>query len=140
MNTTHEGVEPANADVAELSTPQLLSRLSEQTSVLVRDEVALAKAEIQESVKKVGLGAGLFGTAGVISLYGVGAIVAAAILGLSTAMDAWLAAVVVAVVLFVIAGVAALLGRRKVAEGTPPLEATMENVKQDVETLRRNKS
>ena len=137
---TREGIEPASADVDELSTPQLLSRLSEQTSGLVRDEVALAKTEIRESVRKVGLGAGLFGTAGVVSLYGVGALVAAAILGLSTVLDAWLAAVVVAVVLFVIAGVAALLGRRKVAEGTPPLEATMENVKQDVETLRRNKS
>jgi uncharacterized membrane protein YqjE len=137
---TREGIDPASAEVAELSTPQLISRLSEQTSVLVRDEVALAKAEIQETVRKVGLGAGLFGTAGVISLYGVGALVAAAILGLSTVLDAWLAAVIVAVVLFVVAGVAALLGRRKVAEGTPPLEATKENVKQDVATLKGSRS
>src|SRR5690242_18263330 len=83
MEPTHDHGEQ-RGQVDELSTPQLLSRLSEQTSLLVRDEVALAKAELQQSVKKAGLGAGLFGSAGVVSLYGVGAVVAAAILGLAT--------------------------------------------------------
>jgi len=126
-------------EVEHLSTTQLLARVTEQTSGLVRDEVALAKAEIQESIAKVGTGAGLFGSAGVITLYGVGALLAAAILGLATAIDAWFAALLVGVVLLGIAGVVALTGKRKVSEATPPLEASKQSVKRDVDTLKRSR-
>ncbi|MBR7743753.1 phage holin family protein [Phycicoccus sp. BSK3Z-2] len=128
---THRSQEPA-------STGQLLSRMSSDLSDLVRSEIALAKTEIQESVKHAGRGAGLFGTGGVVALYGVGALVAAAILALSLVLDAWLAALIVAVVLFVAAGVAALVGKREVARSTPPVQHSVESVKADVDAVRHH--
>ena len=95
--------------------------MTEQTSTLVRTEVQLAKAEIQETVKDVGKGAGLFGGAGLTALYGVGALIATAILGLATVVDAWLAALIVTVVLFAVAAVLALAGKKKVSQAPPPV-------------------
>jgi hypothetical protein len=118
------------------SLPQLITRLSEQTSTLVRDEVQLAKAEIQQSVKDAGLGAGLFGTAGIVALYGVGALVAAAILGLATVVAAWLAALIVGVLLLLVAGGAALAGKSKVQQASPPMAATKENVQRDLDAVK----
>ena len=120
------------------STGQLLSRMSADLSDLMRSEIALAKAEIQESVRHAGRGAGLFGGAGVVALYGVGALVAAAILGLSLVLDAWLAALVVAVVLFVVAALAALVGKREAARATPPVQQSVESVKADVDAVRHH--
>ena len=119
------------------TTGELVSALSEQTSRLVRDEVALAKVEVAEKAKHVGVGAGLFGGAGVVALYGVGALVATAILALAEVLPGWLAALIVTVVLFAIAGVAALLGKRQVGAGTPVApERTIANVKQDLDTVK----
>jgi dipeptide/tripeptide permease len=70
-------------------------------------------------------------------VYGVGALVAAAILGLAAAVPAWLSALIVALVLFAIAGVAALLGKRHVGHATPPLpEHAVEGVHEDLEALK----
>ena len=94
-------------DPAEMSMGELVSSLSEQTSRLVRDEIKLATKELQAKGKHAGLGAGMFGGAGVVALFGVGALVTAAIGGLAMAMDVWAAALIVAVVLFAVAGVLA---------------------------------
>ena len=116
------------------STADLLKRLSEQTSRLVRQELELAKAELTVKGKQAGIGAGMFGAAGVIGLFAFGALVAAAIAALSLAMDTWLAALIVAVVLAAAAGVAALLGKRRVEHALPPVpEESVESVKEDVE-------
>lgn len=119
--------------LAELPMAELLKRLSDQASLLVREEVALAKAELSEKGKRAGRGAGLFGGAAVLSLYGVGALVTAAIVALSLAIATWLAALIVAVVLFAIAGAVALAGKKQVEQATPPMpEQTVETVKEDV--------
>lgn len=136
--TTTETV--VTTDASELSTAQLVSRMTEQTSTLVRTEVQLAKAEIQETVKDVGKGAGLFGGAGVTALYGVGALIATAILGLATVVDAWLAALIVTVVLFAVAAVLALAGKKKVAQAPPPVEATKRNVARDIAAVKEARS
>ncbi len=81
----------------QASVAQLVSQLTEQTSRLVRDEVELAKVELTSKAKQAGMGAGLFSAAGLLALYGFGALVATAILALALVMDAWLAALVVAV-------------------------------------------
>lgn len=129
--------DPASPRPSEPTTGELVSQLSEQTTRLVRDEVALAKVELTEKAKHVGVGAGLFSGAGVVALYGVGALVATAILGLAEALPAWLAALIVTVVLFAIAGVVALLGKRHVDAGTPVTpERTIDNVKQDLDTVK----
>ena len=129
--------EPAPAGTTDATTGQLVSQLSEQTSRLVRDEVALAKVELAEKARHVGIGAGLFSGAGLVALYGVGALVATLILALAEVLPAWLAALVVTVVLFAVAGVVALLGKRQVDAGTPLApEQTIDNVKQDLDTVK----
>lgn len=116
---------------------ELVGQLSEQVSRLVRDELQLARLDLAAKGKKAGLGIGLFGAAGVIALYGVGVVLAAAVLALALVLDAWLAALIVAVVLFVIAAVAALVGKKEVSQGTPPLpQESIESVKRDVEALK----
>ena len=117
---------------------ELMKALSEQTSLLVRQEVELAKAELTVKGKRAGQGAGMFGTAGVFALYGLGALTACAILALSTAIDGWLAALIVALVYAAIAGALALTGRAKVQQGMPPVpEETVESVKEDVEWTKQ---
>jgi uncharacterized membrane protein YqjE len=124
------------ADASELSTPQLLTRLSEQTSALVRAEMRLAQAEIRESAKHAGLGAGLFGGAGVFAWFGFGALVAAAILALDLVLPTWAAALIVAGALFGVAGVAALAGKKQVSEVAPPVQESAESLKHDVRTVQ----
>jgi len=121
----------------DASLKELLERLSDQTSRLARQEVALAKAEVAEKGKRLGIGAGAFGAAGVVGLFAFGALVAAAILALDLAVAGWLAAVIVGVVLAAVAGVAALVGKRKVEEGTPPVpERAIESTKEDVDAAK----
>jgi Putative Actinobacterial Holin-X, holin superfamily III len=118
----------------EPSAADLVKQLSEQTSRLVREEVALAKAELAVKGKQAGIGAGLFGGAGVFGLYALGALTAAAIAALATAMDTWLAALIVTVVWAAIAGVMALIGKNRVQEALPPVpEDSVESVKEDVQ-------
>ena len=115
------------------STAELLRRLSDQTTTLVQKEVELAKLELAEKGKKAGIGAGMFGGAGALGLYALGALTAAAILALATAVAPWLAAVIVAVVYGAIAGVLALTGKNKVQAATPPLpEQAIDSTKEDV--------
>jgi hypothetical protein len=123
--------------VSELSTGQLVSRALEQMSTLVRDELRLAQAEVTQKAKRAGLGAGLLGGAGAIALYGLGVLIAAAVLGLATVVDAWLAAVIVGVVLLAIAGILALVGKKDVQSALPPLPSdAISGVKADVGAVR----
>ena len=91
-------------DVSDRSVADLLKQASDQTTTLVRQELELAKAELTTKGKQVGLGAGMFGGAGVFGLYAFGALTAAIILALSLAITGWLAALIVAVVYGAIAG------------------------------------
>jgi hypothetical protein len=121
-------------DQDERSSGELVKDLSQQTSELVRQELALAKAEMTEKAKAAGLGIGMFGSAGLIAVLGLAALTAAAILGLATAVDPWLAALIVGVIYLLAAGVQALVGRSQVQRATPPApEQTVESVKEDVE-------
>ena len=123
-----------NGQSSEASVAELVKQLSEQTSRLARHEVELAKAELAMKGKRAGIGAGMFGGAGVFGFYALGALVATAILALATAVAGWLAALIVTVVLAAIAGVLALQGRSKVQQATPPVpEQASESVKEDVQ-------
>ena len=123
----------AQQDVNDLPVSELVQRMSQQTADLVRKELELAQVEMKEKGKRAGIGAGLFGGAGLITVYAVGALVATAILGLAEAVDPWLAALIVTVVLFVIAGVSALLGKKQVEQATPPQpEQAIRSTKRDV--------
>jgi uncharacterized membrane protein YqjE len=116
---------------------ELVQQLSTQTATLVRKEIRLAQLELQEKGKHAGIGAGMFGGSGLVALYGVGALIAAAILGLSMAVAGWLAALIVAVVLFGVAGVLALTGKKQVEQATPPKpEAAMDSVQTDIDEVK----
>jgi MFS family permease len=113
---------------------ELVRQLSDQTTTLVRQEIELAKAEMTAKGKQVGIGAGAFGGAGLVGLYAVGAITACFILALSTAMAGWLAALIVGVVYAAIAGILALVGKKKTQAGAPPVpERAISSTKEDVE-------
>ena len=121
-------------DLRERPIGELLKQLSQETTTLVRQELDLAKAEMAEKGKKAGLGAGMFGAAGIVGLLALGALTACLILALTPAMKDWLAALVVAVVYAAIAGILALVGRSRINEATPPVpEQTVETVKEDVQ-------
>ena len=126
------GVPSAASDDRALA--DLMRDLSQQSTELIRQEIELAKAELRQKGKAAGIGAGMFGAAGLIALFAVGALTACLILALATAMDAWLAALVVAVVYLAAAGVAALVGKGKMQEATPPApEQAIESTKEDVQ-------
>jgi len=134
-NIHHDGEDP---ELSERSIADLLRQLSEQTATLVRQELDLAKAELTVKAKQAGLGAGMFGGAGVFGLYAVGALTACVILALSLAVAGWLAALIVAVVYGAIAGGLALTGKSKVQEAVPPVpEQAVESVKDDVESTKQ---
>jgi hypothetical protein len=112
---------------------ELLGELAEQTSTLVRQELALARAELVEKGRHAGLGAGLIGGGGALALFAFGALTAAVILLLDLIMADWLAALVVAVVYAAGAAVLAMRGRQEIEESTPPIpEQTVETLKEDV--------
>jgi uncharacterized membrane protein YqjE len=121
------------------SLAALVKQLSDQSATLARQEVELAKAELQQKGKQVGLGAGMFGGAGVFGLYALGALTASAILALATAVDAWLAALIVTAVWAAIAGVLALTGKSRVQQGAPPVpEQAIDSVKEDVKWTKEH--
>jgi|SRR5215207_5840651 len=116
---------------------ELVQDLSRQTSTLIRQEMRLAQAELAEKGRHAGKGAGMFGGAGVVALYGVGALVAAAILGLATVIEPWIAAAAIGAVLLLVAGVLALTGKKELDEAGPPKpEQALESMQRDVETVK----
>ncbi|MFL5839909.1 MAG: phage holin family protein [Thermoleophilaceae bacterium] len=111
----------------------LMKQLSEQTTTLVRKEVELAKAELAVKGKKAGLGAGMFGGAGLFGFFAFATLTATFILALATAVAPWLAALIVTVVYGAVAGVLALQGKNKVRDATPPVpERAVDSTKEDV--------
>jgi uncharacterized membrane protein YqjE len=130
--------ETENPTVNDRSVAELLRQLSDQTATLVRQELELGKVELVEKGKRAGIGAGMFGSAAMFGLYALGALTACVILALATAMQGWLAALIVAVVYGAIAGALALTAKNKVQEGAPPVpEQTVETVKEDVRVTKQ---
>jgi hypothetical protein len=130
-------ITPSRTRSEDASISELVQQLSEQTSRLARQEVELAKAEMTIKGKRLGIGAGAFGGAGLVAMFGLGALTAAVILLLDTVMSPWLAALIVAAVYLAVAGALALIGKSKVESATPPVpERAVASVKQDVEQTK----
>ena len=128
---------PGGNDLRDRPTSELLKQLSDQTTSLVRQEIELAKLEVREKGKQAGIGAGLFGGAGLFAVFGFGALTAGIIAILATAMATWVAAVIVAVVYFAIAGIAALMGKSRVKQAGPPVpQQAIDTTKADVEVTK----
>jgi len=126
-------------ELGDRSVADLLRQASDQTATLVRQELELAKAELTVKGKRVGLGAGMFGGAGLFGVYAFGALTAAIILALSLAMTGWLAGLIVAVVYGAIAGGLALQGKSNVKAGTPPVpEQLVQSMKADLASTKQH--
>jgi uncharacterized membrane protein YqjE len=115
----------------------LVHQLTQQVPELIRSELRLAQAEVAQKGKRAGVGIGMFSVAGLLAFFAFGSIVATAILALSLVVDAWLAALVVALVLLAGAAVAGVVGKNKVAEAGPPApERAIQGLKEDIATVK----
>ena len=119
------------------SAGELVKKLAADMSVLFRKELELAKAEITEKGKKAGIGAGMFGAAGVVGFLALQTLTACVILGLATVIPAWSAALIVAAIYGVVAAAVAQRGKERLQEAAPPVpEQTVETIKEDVQWLK----
>ncbi len=138
-----EGPEPGTmpGGTAEhgASAGELVSRATRQISELVHKEMALAKAELADKGKQAGVGAGLFGGAGLIAVYAGATLIGAAVAGLAVVWPTWLSALVIGVVLLAIAGVLALVGRKRMGRAVPPMPTrTAKSVQADVHEIKEH--
>lgn len=127
------GEHPTTDELRDQPAGELMKRLSEETSRLVRLELSLAKAEMTGKATTIRAGAGMLAGAAVVGLLAAGALTATLVALLATAMDTWIAAMIVTVIYAAIAAVMALAGRSRIADATPAVpEQTIETVKEDV--------
>jgi membrane protein len=125
------------ADLGDESVSELVQRASRQTAELIRQEIRLAQVELKDKGQRIGLGVGLVGAGALVAFYGGAALVAAVVLGLATALEPWLAALIVGATLAVIGGILALVGRRKASEALPPTpEEAMASVHDDLQHIK----
>jgi uncharacterized membrane protein YqjE len=116
---------------------ELARQLPEQISRLVREELRLAQLEMTQKGKRAGIGAGMLGGGGVIALYGVAAVLAAAILALTLVLPAWASALIVGGALLVVAAALAGLGRKRVQQAMPPVpQQAQASVEADAEEIK----
>ena len=121
----------------EASTGELVKQLSEQVSALVRDELKMAKLEVTRKGRFAGLGMGMYGASGLVALYAIACVIAAVIIAIAGEIRPWLAALIVGLALFVVSGVAALMGRSRMRRATPLMpEQAVEGTKADVEEVK----
>jgi hypothetical protein len=115
----------------------LVGQATEQVSLLVRQEVALAKAELAEKGRRAGRGGGLLGAAGAVGYVGLMALSGTGVAALSLALPVWAAALIVTGVLFAVAAVLALTGRAQLKRAAPPTPAqAIDSVRADVEEIK----
>ena len=126
-------VDNGTVDQRDQSIGDLLKQLSQETTMLVRKELELAKAEVTEKGKQAGVGAGMVGGAGAAGLMALIALTLTLIFAMDTFMKGWLAALIVTLIWGAVAGVLALQGRNRIKEATPPAPQTIETVKEDVQ-------
>jgi membrane protein len=121
----------------EVSTGELVKQMSEQVSTLVRDELKMARLELARKGKFAGFGIGMYGASGLVALYSIACLLAAAIIAIAGVIQPWLAALIVGLVLLVVSAVAALIGRSRMRRATPPMpEQAVEGTKADVEEIK----
>ena len=135
MNNSADGAQVPPSQ--EHPTGELVKQLSEQVSVLVREELKLAQLEMTRKGKQAGVGAGVLGGGAVIALYAVGCLIACVILAISEALAGWLSALIVGVALLAVAGAAALVGKNRLQKATPPVPTdAVDSVKTDMEVIK----
>lgn len=125
---------PAEADrpIAEL-----LQKLAAETSLLVRQEIQLARVELTQTAKEAVRPAAVFAVAALFALGVFGALTALLIDALAIALPEWAAALVVTVLYAIVAVVAVASGRSALKRvGNPVPEQTLQTIKEDIRTVR----
>jgi uncharacterized membrane protein YqjE len=120
----------------EKSTAELVHDLTDQMGRLVRTEVTLALREVKGKAKHAGVGAAFAGAGGLFAFFGGGVLVAACVLLLALVLPAWAAALIVAGVLFVIAGIAVLMARKQFEQSAPMPSPAVESAKEDIHAVK----
>ena len=119
------------------SVSDLIQKASRQTAELVKQEMQLAQLEVKAKGRQFGVGARMFGVAGLLAFYGVAVLIAAAVLGLAEAVDPWLSALIIGGVLVVVAAIVGLVAKGKTSEAMPPKpEKAIASVQDDVEHMK----
>lgn len=127
--------EDVHRQTRELSARELTAQLGEQLSRLLKDEIALARAELFASARRAILGGGLLATAAILGLGAWGALVAAAIAGIAEGLPVWASALIIGAALGALAGAGALIGRGRLTNGVPPLRMTADSVRKEIGEL-----
>jgi hypothetical protein len=120
-------------DPRERGIGELVKDLAGQTSMLVRQEIKLAQAEVTEKGKVAGRGAGMLAGAGVAALLMLATLTAVLVVALASALPLWLAALIVTLLWGVVAAVLAQSGRKALQAATPPAPQTVETLKEDIQ-------
>lgn len=132
-------MEREHRDGREPSTGDLVGRLGEQVSRLVRDELALAKAELRDKGRRAGTGAALGGAAGVLAWFGLAALLVAGGAALALVLPVWAAALIVGAALLLIAGILAAVGVGELKRATPPIpEQAIDSTRRDIEAVKEH--
>ena len=121
---------------AERSITTLLSDLASETILLIRQEMALLKAELHEKFSRVGQGATALGAGALIAYSGWLVLLAAAVLGLATVLPAWLAALIVALVALAIGGALVYIGKSRFDADALMPQRTLRSLREDEQWLR----
>jgi uncharacterized membrane protein YqjE len=123
--------------LSEAKVVDLIRRASEDVSRLVQDEIQLAKVELTEKARNAGAGVGMFSGAAVLAWFGVGTLVASAVLALALVLPAWAAALIVAVVLFALAAALVFMGKARLKRAAPPVPTeAMDSIRADVDRVK----
>lgn len=137
--TVRTGASSGSDVGTERTLGQLVSDASRDLSAIMRSEVALAKAEVKAEATTAVMGGAMFAVAGVVAFLAVILLLFAAVYGLVEAgLDRWLSFLIIAVVLLIIGGILALIGKSRLSKLSKP-ERTMRTTKETVETLKSAK-
>jgi hypothetical protein len=121
---------------ADRSITTLLSDLASETILLIRQEMALLKAELSEKFSRIGQGATALGAGALIAFSGWLVLLAAAVLGLATVVPAWLAALIVALLALAIGGALVYIGKSRFDADSLTPRRTLRSLREDEAWLR----
>jgi hypothetical protein len=137
MTTPTGNARPVAEQPKNLSTVELTERLTEQVSTLVRTEVSHALEEVKSKGTRIGVGVGISGAGAILLFLGLATLIATAVLGLATAVEPWLAALIIALVVLAVGGILAAVGASKAKNAAPPVpERTVASVRADIDAAK----
>ena len=128
-------------ELRERPIGEVAKNLTSDLSLLLRQEIELAKAEMAQKARTAAPGLGMFGGAGVVALCAAGALTASLVLVFSLFLPDWAAALIVGVAMAAVAFVLIRQGKERIADaGKPVPKQTIETVKEDVEWAKTRAS